>query len=140
MLSLCPFDISAGIGAFAIGLSQISSFFSSHTDTTMTYCQSITHILIIIWVRCIPLSLRSKIRRGATWIRRDCQLRTSLYDKLDYLNFLRSTIPSSPAYGVFISHSPYGMSGLAPLMIVLFFGRRDFHVSSSDRNMSGNVT
>ena len=29
VLSLCPFDISAGVGAFVIGLSQISSFFSS---------------------------------------------------------------------------------------------------------------
>ena len=28
VLSPCPFDISAGEGAFAIGLSQISSFFS----------------------------------------------------------------------------------------------------------------
>ena len=27
VLSLCPFDISAGVGAFVIGLSQISSFF-----------------------------------------------------------------------------------------------------------------
>ena len=26
VLSLCPFDISAGVGAFVIGLSQISSF------------------------------------------------------------------------------------------------------------------
>ena len=25
---LCPFDISAGIGAFVIGLNQISTFFS----------------------------------------------------------------------------------------------------------------
>ena len=30
MLSLCPFDISVGVGAFVIGLSQISSFFSFH--------------------------------------------------------------------------------------------------------------
>ena len=29
VLSLCPLDISAGLGAFVIGLSQISSFFSS---------------------------------------------------------------------------------------------------------------
>ena len=29
VLSLCPFDISVGVGAFVIGLSQISSFFSS---------------------------------------------------------------------------------------------------------------
>ena len=28
LLSLCPFDISAGVGAFVIGLGQISSFFS----------------------------------------------------------------------------------------------------------------
>ena len=28
VLSLCPFDISAAVGAFVIGLSQISSFFS----------------------------------------------------------------------------------------------------------------
>ena len=29
VLSLCPFDISVGVGAFVIGLSQISSFLSS---------------------------------------------------------------------------------------------------------------
>ena len=29
LLSLCPFDISAGVRAFVIGLSEISSFFSS---------------------------------------------------------------------------------------------------------------
>ena len=28
VLSLCPFDISVGVGAFVIRLSQISSFFS----------------------------------------------------------------------------------------------------------------
>ena len=28
VLLLCPFDISAGVGAFIIGLSQISSFSS----------------------------------------------------------------------------------------------------------------
>ena len=32
----------------------------------MTYCQSITQIFRIIWVRCIPLSLISKTRRRAT--------------------------------------------------------------------------
>ena len=86
----------------------------------MTYCQSITQILSTIWVRCIPLSLRSRTRRRATpllptWIlllliESDGQLRTSLYDKRDDFNFhitnfpfLSSNIPSSPAYGVFIS-------------------------------------
>ena len=32
VLSLCPFDISVGIIAFVIGLSQIFSFFSSYCD------------------------------------------------------------------------------------------------------------
>ena len=32
MLSLCPFVISAGVGAFVIGLSQIVSFFSCRMD------------------------------------------------------------------------------------------------------------
>ena len=31
VLSLCPYDISAGVGAFVIGLSQISSFLSQCT-------------------------------------------------------------------------------------------------------------
>ena len=31
VLSLCPFDISAGVGAFDIGLSQISFFFSLYS-------------------------------------------------------------------------------------------------------------
>ena len=39
----------------------------------------------------------------------------------------------------FLSHSPYGMPGFAPLMNVLFEERHDFHLSSSDRNMAGNV-
>ena len=39
----------------------------------------------------------------------------------------------------FLSHSSYGMPGLAPLMNVLFWGRRDFHISFSGRDMSGNV-
>ena len=86
----------------------------------MTYYQSITLILRIIWVRCIPLNLRSKTRQRATpllptWIYScrsegtvSCALH--LYDKHDDFNFhitnfpfLSSNIPSSPAYGVFIS-------------------------------------
>ena len=40
---------------------------------------------------------------------------------------------------VFLFHSSYGMPGLPPLMNVLFEGRCDFHLSSSDRDMSWNV-
>ena len=32
VLLLCPFDISVGVGAFVIGLGQISSFLSLCTD------------------------------------------------------------------------------------------------------------
>ena len=87
----------------------------------MTYCPLITQTLRIISVRCIPLSLRSKTRRRANTsasycdlllsFGRDGQLRTSFYDKRDDFNFhitnfpfLSSNIPSSPAYGVYISH------------------------------------
>ena len=34
VLSFCPFDISVGVGAFVIGLSQITSFFSKHHRCT----------------------------------------------------------------------------------------------------------
>ena len=85
------------------------------------FCPLITQTLRIISVRCIPLSLRSKTQRRATlllptWIC-SCQsvgtvnfVLRSLYDKRDDFNFhitnfpfLSSNIPSSPAYGVFIS-------------------------------------
>ena len=39
---------------------------TSDKDTSMTYYQSITQILRIIWVRYIPLNLRSKSRQRAT--------------------------------------------------------------------------
>ena len=32
VLSLCPFDISVGVGAFVIGLGQIFSFLSLHVS------------------------------------------------------------------------------------------------------------
>ena len=38
VLSFCPFDISVGVGAFVIGLSQISSLFSVSTEYNTT-CQ-----------------------------------------------------------------------------------------------------
>ena len=40
VLSLCPFDISAGVWAFVMGLSQISSFFSIVFSITIgLYCR-----------------------------------------------------------------------------------------------------
>ena len=91
-----------------------------HTDTSMTYCQSITQILRIIWGQMYPAELEIKntteSNNSASYldlllsIESDGQLRTSLYDKRDDFNFhitnfpfLSSNIPSSPAYSVFIS-------------------------------------
>ena len=37
VLSLCPFDISVGVGAFVIGLSQISSIFSLQIEVQFLF-------------------------------------------------------------------------------------------------------
>ena len=109
---------------------------TSHTDTSMTYCQSITQILRIIWVRCIPLSLRSKTRRRATtllptWIY-SCQSRVTVSCELPFTTNVTISTSISQTFRswvaifhlrqpmVFLSHSSYGMPGLAPLMNVLF--------------------
>ena len=86
----------------------------------MTCCPLITLTLKIISVRCNPPEPETKdtteSNTSASYldlllsIGRDGQLHTSLYDKRDDFNFhitnfpfLSSNIPSSPAYGVFIS-------------------------------------
>ena len=86
----------------------------------MTYCPLITQTLKIISVICFPPELDIKdTMESNTYasyldlllsISRDHQLHTSLYDKRDNFNFhitnfpfLSSNIPSSPAYGIFIS-------------------------------------
>ena len=78
------------------------------------------------------------------WAGRDAQLRTSLYAKRDYFNFhitnfpfLNSYIQSSSVYGVFISRGL--MSGISSLKNVWIRGRRDFNISFSNMDMSGNV-
>ena len=43
LLILCPFDISVGEGAFVIGLSQISSFFSWYTIIIITIYVCVPH-------------------------------------------------------------------------------------------------
>ena len=121
----------------------------------MTYCQSITQILRIIWVRCIPLSLRSKIRQRAppllltliySWRSKgtvSCALpfTTNVTISTSISQTFRSWVAIFHLHRpiMFLSHSSYGLPGLAPLMNVLFLGRRDFHLSSSDRDMSWNV-
>ena len=77
-------------------------------------------------------------------IGRDGQ-QTSIYDKRDDFSFnitnfpfLSRNIPSSLAYGVYnsqLSDTP----GLAPIMNVLFWGRCDFPISFSGRDIQRNV-
>ena len=114
-----------------------------------------TQILRIIWVRCIPLSLRSKIRRRATpllptWIY-SCRSRVTVSCEFPFTTNVTISTSISHTFRswvaifhlrqpmVFLSHSSYGMPRLAPLMNFLFLGRRDFRLSSSDRDMSLNV-
>ena len=75
-------------------------------------------------------------------IGKDGQLHTSLYEKRDDFNsnftnfpFLCNNVPSLPVYCV-LSHNSSDTSGLAPLMNVLFWGRCDFPISFSGRDMS----
>ena len=77
-------------------------------------------------------------------IGRDGQLHTSIYDKRDDFNFhitdfpfLSSNIPSSPAYGVFISQLI--RYARASSSYVLFWGPGYFPVSYSNRDTSWNA-
>ena len=101
----------------------------------MTYCQSITQILRIIWVRCIPLSLRSKTRRRATpllptWIY-SCRSKVTVSCEFPITTNVTISTSISQTFRswvaifhlrqpmVFLSHSSYGIPGLAPLMNVM---------------------
>ena len=102
-----------------------------------------------------PLSLRSKTRRRATlllptWIC-SCQsigtanfvfpFTTNVTISISILQTFRSWVaishlrPPLP----FLYHNSSDTPGLAPLMNVLFWGRRDFPISFSGRDMSRNV-
>ena len=78
-------------------------------------------------------------------IGRDGQLHTSIYDKRDDFNnqitnfpFLSSNIPTSPAYGVFISqHIRYARACSSYGCFIL--RQRDFQISFSNRDTSRNA-
>ena len=128
---------------------------TSHIDTLTTFCPLITQTLRIISVRCIPLSLRSKTRRRATlllptWIC-SCQsvgtvnfilpFTTNVTISISILQTFRSRVATSHLRPpmAFLSHNLSDTPGLAPLMNVLFWGRCDFPISFSGRDMSRNV-
>ena len=100
------------------------------------YCQSITQILRYIWVRCIPLSLRSRTRRRATplfptWIY-SCRSRVTVSCALPFTTNVTISTSTSQTFRswvaifllrkpmVLLSQSSYGMPELAPLMNVFF--------------------
>ena len=93
----------------------------------MTYFQSITQILKIIWVRCISLSLISKTRRRATpllptWIY-SCRSRVTVSCALPFTTNVTISTSISQTFRswvaifhlrrpmVFLSHSSYRMPG-----------------------------
>ena len=100
------------------------------------------------------MSLRSKTRRRATpllptWIY-SCRSRLMVSCEFPFTTNVTNSTSISETFRswvaifhlrqpmVFLSHSSYGMPGFAHLMNVLFQGWRDFHLSSSDRDMSWN--
>ena len=136
------------------GKKRLASQFN-FTYTSTTFCPLITQTLRIISVRCIPLSLRSKTRRRATlllptWIC-SCQsagtvnfalpLTTNVTISISILQTFRSWVATSHLRPpmAFLSHNSSDTPGLAPLMNVLFWGRCDFPISFSGRDMSRNV-
>ena len=58
MLSLCPFDISVGVGAFLIGLGQISSFLSLHMEETFQRYVLIEHSSYVVYVGFVSILCR----------------------------------------------------------------------------------
>ena len=108
-----------------------------------------------ISVRCIPLNMRSKTRRKATlllptWIY-SCQsvgtvnfilpFTTSVTILISILQTFRSWAATSYLHPpmAFLSPNSSDMPGLDPLMNALFWGRCDFPISFSGRDMKRNV-
>ena len=64
VLSLCPFDISVGVGAFVIGLSQISSFFSFTLKVKRVSQICILSRIVTLTHCCPEISLPKKFTFG----------------------------------------------------------------------------
>ena len=122
----------------------------SHTDTLMTYCPLITLTLKFIRIRCIPMTLRSNTRRRATLLLPNliysCQSvgtvnftlpsTTNVTIIISILQTFRSWAATSHLRPpiAFLSHNSSDTPGPA-LMNVLFWGRCDFPIIFSGRDM-----
>ena len=62
MLSLCAFDISVGVGAFVIGLSQISSFFSCSRTFYFRTSLSTSVTLLVLNPRQWSFAIHSNLK------------------------------------------------------------------------------
>ena len=99
-------------------------------DTSMTYFPLINKTLIIISVRCIPLSLRSKTRRRATfllptWI---CSHRSG-----GTVSFALPFTTNMTIFNFHITNFPFLRNNF------LLWGWSNFQISFSGRYMSGNT-
>ena len=119
-----PVLIRSGIDTvFALGLKETVSLWketwhlssTSHIDTSMTYCQSIIHVFRIILVRlscgawdkrhlCFILGSTPVDREGRSAAHLPLWKRNDFNFHITNFPVLSSNIPSSPSYGVFISH------------------------------------
>ena len=112
--------------------------------------QSITQLLIIIWVRCIPLSSESKPRKRATTLypKWTCSCRSGGTASCTFPLTTNVTISTSISQTF---RSWVAIFHLRQLMVfyltahtvcqglLLLWMRHDFHLSSSDRDILGNV-
>ena len=91
-----------------------------------------TQLLRIIWVRCIPLNLRSKTRQRTTDLLPTCRSEGTVNCALPFTTNVTISTSISQNFRssaetfhlrqpmTFLSHSSYGMPGLALIMNVLF--------------------
>ena len=120
----------------------------------MTYWQSIIQIVVIILVRLSRWACDKRHDLATpllpTWIY-PCQPGGAVSCALPFMTNVTISTSISQTFlswvaifdlrqpMVCLSQSSYGMPGLAPLTIVSFWERCDFHVSFMGRDMSGNV-
>ena len=72
VLSHCPFDISVGVGAFVIGLSQISSFFSWYVKKNFRLTADRKYVALVLKVvRQEQMGCKTKFKQKALtfWLR-----------------------------------------------------------------------
>ena len=71
VFSLCPFDISVGVVAFVIGLSQISSFLSLPTDNVPALvCRDQVSIIRVVMYPNAPVGCSSDDKETYTGCRK----------------------------------------------------------------------